>query len=77
MDNKMDNKKNNKKEINYQKKLGDFEKLQYFLYNCYHDTKCDIRQSYKELIYDLIEDGETSMALEVLLDIWPKYNDYI
>ena len=67
----------NTKELNYQKKVSDFEKLQYFLYNCYHSKKCDIKQSYKELIYDLIEDGETSMALKVLLDIWPKYMEHI
>ena len=64
----------NNKEIIYLQKINDFQKLQYFIDYCYYDKKCNIKQSYKELIYDLIEDGEPSLALEVLTDIWPKYN---
>ena len=61
----------------YQQKVNDFEKLQFFIDHCYHDRKCKIKQSYKELIYDLIEDGEPSLAFEILIDIWPKYMNYL
>lgn len=61
----------------YLQKVNDFEKLQFFIDCCYYDKKCKIQQSYKELIYDLIEDGEPSLAFEVLIDIWPKYMNYL